>query len=402
MSISPQADLFPLPQCEMKYYDRVGQEIYVRAIALDDGQRRLALVSYELFGMPFAQALCKRLEESLLRGDDAVILCDTYNHCAPREDLHRFDTSACGAEARLRTDAYFNYCLECGIQAVQRALEGMRPVEIAVHSTHCPVNMNRDQRLRDAWILGKNPEGPSDHLLTAIRLIDQETERPIAILVHYALYGNMCYLAGLEGQASLPVSGDLPGRVCRILEEQAQKPVLWLCGAAGDQDPLMLASIPQWRGDGTCGTRQMSLPEIDAVCEYQAQWIVGCFVQALADEKRMEAAALRTRFASVELPAKNGGKVTVQVGVAKLGSLWLTTTSGAPGALLGEHIRACLPSWNGLLITHAGCFSGYLVDAVHCAQKTFESVQMTVLPGVYEQTVIPLISALVQSILHNE
>lgn len=387
VSIGPQTRLFPLPQREGKAYDRVGEEIFVRALGIQAGSDRVLCLSFELFGTPFADTLRARLSQELRLKPQNILICDTYNHCAPREDLYRFDTAHCGNQARARTAQYFDEAAQAAVEAAHRAMEEMRNVRLRVGRVHCPVNINRDERTSAGWALGKNGTGPTDRTLTVWQAQDAATGRIVALAVHGALYGNMCYLAGREeNPRSLAVGGDLPGRVCAILEAQYQgAAALWFCGAAGDQDPLILASYAALDKTGRRVMRQMTDKQAMLIRECQAQWIACDAVRALESANELPVGALACRFARITLAGKKGGDIPAHVMVIRMGTRWIVAVSGAPGARLGEAIRACLPCGEALLITHAGPYTGYLVDEASCAEETFEAQNMRVLPGEYEQ-----------------
>lgn len=400
LPLSPRAGDLPLPQREKKRYVRVDEPIYVRAVCVAQAGQRALLISCELFGLPFAEELRARLAQRTGIASQSIVLCDTYNHCAPREDLHRFDTSSCGPDAAARTSAYMEFCMQQCMAAAVLALKAIRPAKLFIGHTECPVAMNRDQALPSGWGLGKNPTGAGDHKLTLIALKDEHTGRSIATLVQYALYGNCCYLAG-DGN-ELGVHGDLPGRVCTIMEGHTSAPVLWLCGAAGDQDPLMLSSMPDWQADGARPMRQMTWDEVAPMREYQAQWIVGCAQEALSKAHQLCAKRLRTRHIQATLAGRDGKAITAHATLLWLGTLFIIAVSGAPVARMGASILDCLPDGLALLVTHADSFTGYLVDEPHTDQPTFETTQMAVPFGMYERVMLPLIRKAVRQMAESE
>lgn len=393
--ISPREDLFPLPQREGMRYERVGEPIFVRALALESKDGRVLCLSFELFGLPFAQELRKALCERFELSEGEVLLCDTYNHCAPREDLYRFDTSHCGKDVQERTNAYFADVQGAAMDAAQAAFEALAPACLSFGQTFCAVGINRDEQTDGGFVLGKNPEGPRDRTLTALLVKEERTGRVIAMAVHFALYGNMCYLADADGV--LWVGGDLPGRVSSILE--ARYPgttALWLCGAAGDQDPLLLSTYATWTEDGARSVRKMTHAEAALIRECQAQWIAGDALRAIASAQPVSGCALCGIHARLNLPGKAGSGVPAEIMALRLGDWYLACVSGAPGAKLGEAICSSVAKAHVLAVTHAGCLTGYLVDEAGCAQETFEKKNMLAFPGAYETEALPRLRRMAQ------
>ena len=79
-------------------------------------------------------------------------------------------------------------------------------------------------------VLGRNYGGFTDHVLPVAR-IDDEHERPIAILVNYA-----CHPTIMAHRNRL-ITPDFPGPLRRTVEANVGGVCLFLQGAAGDRHP---------------------------------------------------------------------------------------------------------------------------------------------------------------------
>src|SRR4029077_1675899 len=123
------------------------------------------------------------------------------------------------------------------------------------------VNVNRRELTpSQGWWLGYNENGPSDKTLHVLRFEDL-AGKPIAFLVNYAVH------AVVMGPDNYQITGDLAGATSRFVEQHylgKDKPrsdggprlrlrpeerssddgpvAVWTSGAAGDQNPVSMAS----------------------------------------------------------------------------------------------------------------------------------------------------------------
>lgn len=400
-NIAPPVELFPLPQRELMYYDRSKENIYVRAVAFQVEKQLYLLLAFELFGMPFFKEF--RQELALIYGiqEEHIVCCDTYNHCAPREDLHRYPTGHCGMDVQERTAIYFEYCTKKAKQAVTEAVSAIQPARISICSGISPICMNRDEKIGNGYIMGRNPSGPCNQTYTVIRLVNSRTERAVANLIHYSLYGNMCYLASTGGNHSLGINGDFPGSVCAAMERYYSAPSLWLCGAAGNQNPLFLSSYFDWSESNVNG-KQIILSEKQSmdIREYQKQWFLGDILRPSQQKEFRDFTCFQCASETIDLPRVDvpNQLVTVTLTVARVGELWMAFVSGAPVCEFGEKLCSLFPNKNVLLVTHAGPFTGYLILGENSEKDTFAKLNMVIAPGLYEERVFPLLKKMIQKI----
>lgn len=91
--------------------------------------------------------------------------------------------------------------------------------------------------------LGDDPAKPADRTLFTLRVEDLEG-KPLAFLVNYSMHNVTTIWNNFDGSGAMGVSGDVGGRVSRLLEEEYPGSVaLWSSSAAGDLNPLMLNEI---------------------------------------------------------------------------------------------------------------------------------------------------------------
>lgn len=223
--------------------DGIENDIYARAVALEDGTgRRLLFVSVEVLFITHEMRawLEERCRERWDVEPDALVLNPSHTHYAPRyrtrhEDLDDDATD----EERLVAD-YREMVEESILSAIDRAVEGLEPAELTYYNAKCGMAMNRRRPAEDHFHFDANPEGATDHdvpVLTA----DTGGDEPEAILFGYACHPTV-------GAADCnEVSGDWPGHAMSMLEEDHPgTTAMFLIGCAGNQKAYPQGSF-EWK-----------------------------------------------------------------------------------------------------------------------------------------------------------
>lgn len=147
--------------------------------------------------------------------------------------------------ARLR-EAYYA-ALE---QAVTEAVGGMRPAVMGAGRGTCTVNISRNLETREGWWLGGDSEEPCDHALTVLR-IDAADGTPIAMMFHYGVRACVMMKSKAPDGGGI-ITSELCGVAGKMLEQELgdRFTVLFLCGAAADQEPQLTTGWNETDKDG--------------------------------------------------------------------------------------------------------------------------------------------------------
>ncbi len=230
---------------------RINDPLYAKALVLDDGTTRLAIVAMDVtaiggigeIGDGFLPALRARIESELGIPGPHVLVNASHNHppvrmlCDPPEQLERtFD-------------------------AVRRAAASLTEVTVGAGAGHEDrISMNRTLRLKDgkAWtIRHTNPcppddevagVGPMDPEIGVLR-IDRAGGRPLAVVYNFACHP---YLTVPRGG----VTADFPGFASAVIEENVGDGAmaLFLQGAGGDITEILYKDGPRPRDSEPLGT----------------------------------------------------------------------------------------------------------------------------------------------------
>jgi hypothetical protein len=199
--------------------------LQARALVLDCGPERLAIVSLDLGRPPTRQSMAKiRARLRTEAGIEHVCVAATHTHHGP---VIETDTWPNPAHSYVRE-------LEAKIADViiKAAREG-QPTRIGIGHKEVAANHNRQSKRQDA---------PVDRELVVVQLqgLDGKT---MATIVNYAAHPT------LEDEKVLRFSADYPGALAREIEQTTHTPCLFLQGAAGD----LSADTSRWPGPGLYG-----------------------------------------------------------------------------------------------------------------------------------------------------
>jgi hypothetical protein len=210
VDVTPSADKLPAN------YEGIYDRIYSRAIVIDNGISRAALITVDN-GMMSDQIwtnLTNRVEKELEIPGKNVMLTATHTHSVPWVMGEGFE------------DKVFT--------SVKLAKEKLQPACFAYGTGVSYINVNRniiDPKTRQWWE-GPNYDGPSDKTVAVVKFETLNGD-PIAVYYNYAMH------AVTVGQLDL-VSGDAPGAASKYIEDSFDGKIvaLWSTGACGDQNPI--------------------------------------------------------------------------------------------------------------------------------------------------------------------
>jgi len=212
----------------------VHDPLWARALVLDDGERRVALVALDICEVSEELVAGVRSAASSSSGvaADGLLIAATHTHSGPR------DTGDEGSEDER---SYWSALQSKLADVVEQAAASLEPARIGTASGWSAVGMNRRQRMRDGGVwLGRNPLGPFDTQIGVVR-VDRADGTPLAGALNYA-----CHALCLADHNYL-LSADYPGYAVHFLEELLGGGAtgIFLNGACGDVDPR-----EYWEGYG--------------------------------------------------------------------------------------------------------------------------------------------------------
>lgn len=225
-----RADISPEPGTLMAGYigrtapaEDLHDPLFARAILLDDGARRVAILGADLLAVDraFAARLRARLQSELDIAPSHSLLTMSHTHSGPL------------MWSRAHNDpdpAYLQRVEDTLVEVARQAASDLRLARVGAGRVKLYLGVNRRQRNPDGKvILGKNPTGyasPYCRILLAL----EEGHGPLGIFFAYGAHPVVL------GPENLRISGDYAGRAERQVEENfgGHAVALFALGFAGD------------------------------------------------------------------------------------------------------------------------------------------------------------------------
>jgi len=375
----------PLIGYEARDATKVHDNIYVRAIVIDNGSERAAIVAVELIDISeemWATA-SKRVAREAGISPEYLVIAATHTHSAPSPGGF--------AQSDARTSAYITRVEDAVVSSVKQAEANLQPARIGVGRGKAYINVNRDIYTGNGWWLGDNRNGPSDKTVVVIRF-DNLAGDPIAFFINYAVHGTVM------GPHNTQLTGDLPGATSRSVESHYGHDVvaLWTRGAAGDQNPVYMTWL----------TTRPERPEDFSLVEALGQ-ILAEEVIRIADNLRKEDPATTVTIAGQQRivscpghrfePAIQPGTapkfvptdaVNLRLGILKINDIALVMVNGEVTTPIWERLKQASPYTNTIMVDTANGALSYLTEDEAYDRLTFEVIRTRPQKGCAEKAII--------------
>ncbi len=396
-SITPPASEFPYkPDNEDLSYVGVRHPVYARALVLDDGEQRVVVVLLEVTKVPIPQQLVAAAAKEAGIDESHVIIAATHTHNVLLATYHGGDMPSVIAREieRVRKGT---------IEAVREAVTNLEPAGISFSRGKAWVNMNNGQRsgLKTRY----DPEGPSDKTLDIIRVANLNGE-PIALLINYATHAEVMFRSVTKDNG-YEVTGDIPGVVSNILEDNAvgAPVVLFSCGAEGDQLSLFTSRQPAGllpaTDEGSAGWALLNVQAhrlANSVLETLSMTSTGeqhVKLHASSGMVSCPGQKLRINPRTNEVTIEERPPVDIKLTVVRLNDIAIVGVAGDVASEIGTAIRAASPIPNTMLMTMLAGSVGYILSDASYEQPGHGVAGSPLKPGCAENALIEGINALI-------
>ena len=213
-------------------------DLYLSALALDDGRKKIVILSYDLLGMDEAWIRKIRAAAAEVFGGneaDCILSC-THTHSGP-------NTRTLAGHPEILETAYLEQLQEWTVSAVREIFS--RPLTdttVYFYSSQCDANRNRryvgpsNQCSFLPYRRDMEPiaDGFCDKEIGGLCFINSQTKQPEYIIGNYAAHPLASHAPGLGGHR---ISADYPGEFRKYIKEETGAGCMFLSGAAGDMVP---------------------------------------------------------------------------------------------------------------------------------------------------------------------
>ena len=219
VDISPTPDLFPLvdpiPFINGGEFIDVHDPLWARALVLDNGSSKVAMITVDSSGIPSSDELIKQVSAELKIPAANVLLLETRLHNCPWAES--------GSNGR-RTETPYAAILKRGIvEAARQANANLQPARIGFGTGSVAIDPTR-------------PDSPPDKTVSVL-LVTKPSGEPIAVYSSYAAHPVVMFRA-LTRQGRPEISADLGGATSNYVEEHLKGAVaIWNISSSGTQRP---------------------------------------------------------------------------------------------------------------------------------------------------------------------
>lgn len=423
VDISPPDDLYPIAQGR-SFFDPVSMAnvrlpwtgthdpVYARAMVIQGGGAEVAIVTLDLGGVPVPADLTALIAEKTGIAPESIWLAATHNHSVPT--IGRAAGGIADQASDPASKAMLDKIVTGTVDAVLQAKADLQTARMGHGTGEAYVNVNRDEFINDRYIIGYNPEGPSDKRVDVLKFESVETGKPIAFLVNYAVH-SVVMLTAITKDGGSEVTSDLAGWTSRFVETHYDdEPVaLWTMGAAGDQNPLFMALYNQSNeGRVKPGTTDLGTGGWALLHAQSARLAEEVLRIAEATDANESAVRIGAGVASAVCPGgkvimdpvtaqttnEDGPDVELRLQAITLNGLALAGVNGEINTVIGQNIKQQSPAAETILITHTGGTIGYIPDDESYPKVTFEVTSSRLKPGCAEPAIIEGLNNLITSI----
>lgn len=260
-------DMFPFGFGRGMSFTGLHDDLYVRALLLGNDETEILMITVDLDSFGHIEEWKTKIQSVIDIPDNNIFVSHTHNHSSihvrnDKDDKPEGDADTAKAEKLV---------WEAMERAVRRAKSAVQPGKVAYGEGYCDVNINREFKYDGYYMIGRNPQGPSDKTVAVLRCSDLN-DKPIAFFVNYAVHGSVMAELMESDTYKLEITGDLPGYTSRYIEQRYNDEVvaLWTSGAAGNQDAKYRANRYAYRADGTMYRYNVGSQGY-ALCDMQAR-----------------------------------------------------------------------------------------------------------------------------------
>ena len=427
VDITPPADPANPPSGKFAH-----ERLYVRAIVLDNGSARAALIGADQGGLfeGVWTAASKQIAAELNCPVENIVMSATHTHSGwgPGPIPGRRPP---GPPAGASPDAATNQppppIVAQLLDAVRQAKARLQPARIGFGTGFSYLNVNRDaidpQTRR--WTQAPNLGGPSDKTVAVIKFATPAGE-PIAVYMNYAMHPVNGYLAGFT-------SADFAGAASRYIEQAYGEKVVavFTQGASGDQNPLYLRAAtnalasrsgtpitgnvltreqieaPLRDGNVPAGPLDPKVGDVlERVMDSEGVLLGEEVIRVMTEITRMDGnPRISAAQSTVTCPGRrrtdkaregtpgvyeDSDPVNIRLGVLRIGNVALTTVDAEVYSAIARRLKEQSPVANTMMVTLANGManSGYIPNDASFDALTFQVLSSRLKPGCAETAIV--------------
>ena len=421
----------------------VHDDLYARALVLDNDLVRVALVSVDLFAVPheLSEEIARNVSAKVDIPQDNVVLAASHTYSGPSVSKTPVGGEPDGDWLAVLTSEV--------TRAVQDAFTSRRPARVGAGTARCPATLNRRVRLPESE--GSSSGGVIEPDLGIVRVTDLH-DRTIAILANYA-----CQPLTVGGDGAFLISADFPGIFAARIESVFPGCVaLFTNGAAADvvhrsqssnsgqtsavyRGAMLMGELladeavrlagrirPRRRVSLAVERKRIALPldvkkapsvrpkrgdgAYQAVSKFEKQLLAGQGSDALIDESAARYIAESRWVPAMAAELRRGKRprqVETSLWAVSVGTVGMVTAPGEMYSISGSEVSRKSPFKRTFLLGYAGDYLGFLAPRdvweqggweIEEAHRFLPGPGLPLVAGTVEDTLIEHMLSLLRSL----
>jgi len=405
------------------------EHLYVRAIVLDNGQTRAALIGADQVVLPEIvwETSSKEIAAELNCPVENIVISATHSHSAFPKGFPTAPHGQGGPPASANSNQPAPPIVAQIVDAVRQAKAKLQPARVGFGTGFSYLNVNRDAIDPETrrWTQAPNLDGPSDKTVAVIKFTAPSGE-PIAVYMDYAMHPVNGYLSGFT-------SADFAGAASRYVEQAfGDKAVaVFAQGASGDQNPLYLRAATNALASrsgvpitGNVLTREkIEAPlrdgkvqaepldpqvrdTLERVMDSEGVLLGEEVIRVMSDMPRMDGnPQISAAQKMITCPGRrridtaregtpgtyeDGDPVNIRLGVLRLGGIAPTTVDAEVYSTIAKRLKQESPFADTVMVTLANGManSGYIPNDAAFGAYTFQVLSSRLKPGCAETGIV--------------
>ncbi len=394
-------------------YAGIIDPLFLRVIAMSDGENRALIISFDLDKAPNPITWMPELSEHTGIPIENISYMGTHTHSAPvttfrPNEAHRTNITDYMKSAMAKYEDMVHMEL---FAKVDEALANMKPAKMGYGKGESYINVNRgaefyyeaeDGSIHSYISQGPNNEADVDRTVFVMK-IEDEDGKPMGFFVNYAVHCCTMFLNRYDDKGSMGISGDIAGTVSRYIEDKFPESVaIWSSGAAGDVNPIIANEV--FYADPKNGARiDYLFPDYKVITELMISLAARHFQDILGVIRGIDnfSNAMKiggaiewseTEAYKITSPSKGVFEITgerekpyrIRLHLLRLGDVALYGVGGEMFSSFGKMMREIAPFSNTVIINHEASLiddSGYVLDDATLERVRRSSPVSGMLPG---------------------
>jgi neutral ceramidase len=224
----------------------ISDELYAKALVLDDGQNKIAIVSADLLWVPLetTNEVRELVKQKIGVPESNVLICATHTHFGPKVEKIRKDWPD---TPNSKVDkSYVQKLTKKIAESILTAAKNTGPVKLGmVKGEISEIVYNRRTKKPDGKVAmtfrlpPADPNlafGPIDPQVSILR-VEDSSRKLVGTIVNYACHP-VC--GATDNEEFYSISADYPGYTSRVVEQMEGGICLFALGTAGNMNPVRI------------------------------------------------------------------------------------------------------------------------------------------------------------------